>query len=304
MDPAKHQVGRPFVGAEEPGRKKGDGVMKGTRTDYIVLAILLSVTGLWLVACSGSGSASENGPSSTAAALSAAATVSTAAVDSATTESTAGSPTTATSPASTATGATTAVTAVAAPFTLADLKGFVLPEAEGNGLVEGLLYRPTYSGSAQLTDVRHWTLVPPERLQAVGFAGGYANLFFTGEFYDSRGLSGRSLVTAALLFETPEGAADAMQVFADNRDQTWQDLQLLDVATGSSGIAMEGRQGTDNTDDLYPTIAFVQQIGNLCLMVGSQGGAESDDPLPEDVMRSTAQKLLARAQARLAEIQG
>jgi hypothetical protein len=277
--------------------------MKVAETKYIVLAILIAVSGLWVVACSGSGSSSESSPSSTAATLSTAAAVSTVSVSPASTEP-ADSPTTAATSPSTAAGATTAVAASTAPFTIADLKGFVLPEAEGNGLVEGLVHRPTFSGTAQLTDVRHWTLVPPERLQPAGFAGGYANLFFTEEFYDSRGLSGRSLVTAALLFETPEGAADALQVFADNRDQTWQDLQLLPTMPGTNGIAMKGRQGTDNTDDLYPTIAFMQQVGNLCLIVGSQGGAESDDPLPEDLMRSTTEKLVARAQARLAEIQG
>ncbi len=278
--------------------------MKATATKYIVPAILLGVAGLWLVACSGPSSSSEKSPTSTAAALNAAAAVSTAPVSPASTEPAASPTTAATNPSTTATGATTPVAASTAPFTTTDLKGFVLPEAEGNGLVEGLLFRPTYSGTAQLTDVRHWTLVPPERLEAVGFADGYANLFFTDEFYDSRGLSGRSLVTAALLFETPEGAEDALEVFADSRDQTWQDLQLLAAVSEANAIAMEGRQGTDNTDDLYPTIVFAQQVGNVCLIVGSQGGAESDDPLPEDVMRAMAGKLLARAQSRLAAIQG
>jgi hypothetical protein len=45
------------------------------------------------------------------------------------------------------------------------------------------------------------------------------------------------------------------------------------------------------------------QVANVCLLVGSQGGYESGDPFPEDLMRSIAEKLLARTQERLVEIQ-
>jgi hypothetical protein len=77
----------------------------------------------------------------------------------------------------------------------------------------------------------------------------------------------------------------------------------LNPVSGANGIAQVGRQGTDNVPDIYPTIGFAMQVANVCLLIGSQGGAESGDPLPEDLMRSIAEKLLARAQTRLAEIQ-
>jgi len=211
------------------------------------------------------------------------------------------STTTSVSTVASTTEATTA--AVAGPFSVDDLRDLVLLEAEGNGLVEGLLYRPTYSGTSQLTDVGDWTLVPPERLQAAGFAGCYANIFFTNEFHDDFGNSGRSLVTAALLFETPEGAAQALNVFADSRDEFWQEWQPLPSVPGANGIAQTGRCGPDKDTDIHPTIGFGMQVANVYLLIGSQGGHESDQPLPEDLLRSTAEQLLARAQDRLAQIQ-
>ena len=129
------------------------------------------------------------------------------------------------------------------------------------------------------------------------------DLVFTNEFYDDRGMAGRSLVTAALLFETPEGAMDALQVFADSRDEFWEEWQALDAVSGVNGIAQTGRQGTDNVADVYPTTGFVMQVANVCLLIGSQGGAQSGEPIPEDLMRSIAERLLARAQDRLAQIQ-
>ena len=193
--------------------------------------------------------------------------------------------------------------AVAGPFTVADLSGLVLLEAEGNGLIEGLLHRPVYSGTSQLADVRGWTLVPPERLQAVGFAGCYASVFFTDEFHDDFGNSGRSLVTAALLFETPEGAMAALRVFADSRDELWEEWQGLSSVLGANSIAQTGRCGSDSDTEIHPTIGFGMQVANVYLLIGSQGGHEFDEPLAEDIMRSITEKLLSRAQARLAEIQ-
>ena len=46
------------------------------------------------------------------------------------------------------------------------------------------------------------------------------------------------------------------------------------------------------------------QVGNLCLLVGSQDGAETGRPLTEAALRSIAEKLAARAQVRLAQLQG
>jgi hypothetical protein len=208
-----------------------------------------------------------------------------------------------TSSASSAASATSLTATAAGPFTSADVRDLVLQESEGNGLVEGLLYRPTYSGTAKLTDVRHWTLVPPERLQAVGFADGYVSMFFTDNFYSTFGKAGRSFLTTALLFETPEGAADALQVFADSRDELWEDWQPLAAVPGANGIAQTGRLGTDNVADIYPATSFAIQVSNVCLLIGSEGGAESGEPLPEDLMRSTAEQLLARAEAQLVETQ-
>ncbi|OFW61928.1 MAG: hypothetical protein A2133_06900 [Actinobacteria bacterium RBG_16_64_13] len=207
------------------------------------------------------------------------------------------------SPASSIVSGTSVTAAVAGPFASEDLRDLVLMKEEGNGLVDGLLFRPTYSGTVQLTDIRHWTLVTPERLETAGFAGGYANLFFTNEFSDDFGKSGRSLLTAALLFETVEGAAEAVKIFADSRDELWEEWQPLAAVSGANGIAQIGRQGTDNISDIYPTIGFGMQVANVYLLVGSQGGAQSGDPLPEALMRSLAEELLARAQDRLAEIE-
>jgi hypothetical protein len=208
-----------------------------------------------------------------------------------------------TSSAPSAASATSLMATVAGPFKSADVRDLVLQESEGNGLVEGLLYRPTYSGTAQLTDVRHWTLVPPERLQAVGFADAYVSMFFTDDFFSTFGKAGRSFLTTALLFESPEGAADALQVLADSRDELWEEWQPLAAVPGANGIAQTGRLGTDNVADIYPATSFAIQVANVCLLIGSEGGAESGEPLPEDLMRSAAEQLLARAEAQLVEIQ-
>lgn len=189
-----------------------------------------------------------------------------------------------------------------APFTEQDLPALVMTPEEGQGLVEGLEYRPGYSGAAGLSTVRHITLVPPERLEALGFAAGWWTSFFTDPFLTEWGRAGRSLVSLALLFPTPETARAARQVFADSFDEFWTEWEplapLQDPFPGANGLC-----GTDNTDDLYPTIAFSFQVGNIVMLVGSAGGAEQDEPLPEDMVRGIGEDLLARAEARLAEIQ-
>jgi len=98
------------------------------------------------------------------------------------------------SPTSTPTATTTAA---AGPFTSEDLRRLVLRPAEGS----------------------HWTLVPPGRLQAAGCVDGFTTIFFTDAFLADFARSGRSLLSAALLFQTREGAHQALKVFADSRDE-------------------------------------------------------------------------------------
>jgi hypothetical protein len=199
------------------------------------------------------------------------------------------------------TSTTTAVTAAAtSPFVSDDLRGLVLADADGTGLVSGLLYRQRYSGSAQLSDVRHWTLMPPDRLQALGFVGAWDSIFFTDEFYSKNGEAGTSLLTAALLFDTPQDAAAALKAFADTRDELWADWRPLGAVSGANSIGQTGHLGSDNVTDVYPSTSFALQIGNVCLLVGSQGGSQSGQPVSEGVLRSVAEKLLAGAKSRLA----
>jgi hypothetical protein len=193
--------------------------------------------------------------------------------------------------------------AVAGGFSTEDLRNLVLAEPDGTGLVPGLLYRSSYSGSAQLTDVRHWTLMPPERLQTLGFAGAWDNIFFTDDFYSKNGKAGTSLLTAALLFDTPQHAAAALQAFADTRGELWADWKPLGAVSGVNSIGQTGHLGSDNVTDVYPSTSFAIQVGDVCLLVGSQGGSESGQPLTEATLRSVAEKLTARAQARLAQVQ-
>ena len=245
----------------------------GTLAIVLITALALSVTTA-AVACGGSSATASSSPS---AALSQAVA------------SAAGSP-----------AATT--TAVASPFTSEDLRGLVLRPAEGRELVAGLKYRPDYSGASDLFDFRHWTLVPPERLQEAGFVDGVAAMFFTDAFLADFGRSGRSLLTTALLFQTRKGARQALKVFADSRDELWEAWRPLSPTVGANGIAQSGRQGTDNIPDIYPTTSFGMQVANIVLLVGSQGGAQSGKPFGADLLRSLAKRLLARAHDRLTQI--
>lgn len=225
---------------------------------------------------------------------------------SATTSSAAAVPTTAAPAGAVATtsSSSTVSTVATSPFTSQDLRDLVLADAEGTGLVSGLLYRERYSGSAQLTDVRHWTLMPPETLQPLGFAGAWDNIFFTDDFYSKNGKAGTSLLTAALLFDTSQNAAAALQAFADTRDELWTDWKPLEAVSGANSIGQMGHIGSDNVTDVYPSTSFAIQVGNVCLLVGSQGGAESGQPISEAALRSVAEKLAARMQAKLTGTQG
>jgi hypothetical protein len=198
---------------------------------------------------------------------------------------------------------TPAAAAAVGPFTTKDLPDLVLTPSQGKGLVKGLKYRPDYSGACDLFNVRHWTLVPPERLEAVDFVAGYATLFFTDEFLSAFGRGGRSLLTVALVFDTPRDAARALRVLATTRDELWRQWRPLTRVSGAQGIAQTGRLGSDNVADTYPTTSFALQIGNVCVLVGSQGGSQSGKPLPEHLLRSVAAGVAARTQARLVQIQ-
>jgi hypothetical protein len=276
--------------------------MRGTKAMYLpsVVVLLVAVT---LVSAGCGGSTSPGAAVTTTTAGAVGATIAPTTTMAPTTTSVAPTTTLAATATSTAAATTTSMV-VSSPFTKDDLRGLVLAESEGNGLVEGLSYRSRYSGTATPEDVRHWTLAAPERLQAAGFVTGYNTLFFTDDFYSTNAKAGRSLLTAAFLFPTPEAAAQALKVFSDTRDQSWKDMKPLSpVPSAETGIAMTGRLGSDNVTDLYPSIGFSMQVANICLLVGSQGGAQSGQPLPEDLMRSIAEKLLTRAQDRLGQIQ-
>jgi lysophospholipase L1-like esterase len=189
-----------------------------------------------------------------------------------------------------------------APFTEDDLPALVMAPEEGQGLVDGLEYRLGYSGEATLSTVRHMTLVPPESLQSLGFVAGRVTTFFTDPFLTEFGKAGRSLVSLVLLFPTPEEAEAAQQVFVDSFDELWAEWEPLPpIQEGFPGA--RGMVGTDNTADLYPAVGFNFRVGNTVALVGSQGGAERDEPLPEEMVRAVAEDLLARAEARLAVAQ-
>lgn len=213
--------------------------------------------------------------------------------------------TTPAAPPATSTGETT-TTATTSPrpalFTADDLPDLVLAPEDGEGLAEGLEYRVTYSGDIGLPTVRHMTLIPPERLEALGFAGGYAAVFFNDLFVDSFGKGGRSLVTLALLFPDTAAASAARQVFVDSFDEHWAVWEPLAPVQGDVPGAT-GLCGTDNTSDLYPSTGFPLQVGNVVLVVGSQGGATTGEPLPEEMLRALATDLISTAELRLAEAQ-
>ena len=180
------------------------------------------------------------------------------------------------------------------PFTAEDLEALVLPREEGEGLVKALEYSTTYSGPADIGDVHHWTLVPTEPLERAGFVEAYSAMFMTSEFVSSFASEGRDLATAALLFETPDGARRALQIFEETRSEVWETSRPLPMR-GGSGVA--GLLGSDNVSVVYPTVGFTARVGNVILLLGSQGGSEHDRPLPVRVVRGIALDLLARAQA-------
>jgi hypothetical protein len=151
-------------------------------------------------------------------------------------------------------------------------------------------------------DVRHWSLVQPDRLAAAGFMEAYAAMYLTDDFQNEFGRAGRSLLVTALLFRTPHGAEKALRVFAASRRDAWKKWRPLAPVGGASGIAQTGRLGSDNVSDLYPSTGFLMQVANVCLMVGSQGGSTSGRPLPERFLRSLATRMWGRAQHLLTVI--
>lgn len=184
------------------------------------------------------------------------------------------------------------------PLTAADLGSLVLEPEEGTGLVKGLAYSPGYSGSADLADVHHWTLVPTEPLEAAGFVEGYSSIFMTSAFASTFAAEGRDLLTAALLFETLEGARRAQRVFIDTRPEVWEEVRTL-PRHGDGWVI--GRLGSDNVSVTYPTVGFLGRVKNIVLVLGSQGGWKQDQPLPVPVVRSIARDLLTRARVALEE---
>lgn len=200
----------------------------------------------------------------------------------------------------TAAPTTTATTPQPAPFGKEDLAALVLTPEEAEGLVEGLEYRPSYSGQVGLGTVRHMTLVPPERLTALGFIAARVSTFFTDPFLSEWGRAGRSLVSLVLLFPSPEVAESAQRVFVDSFDEFWAEWQpLAPIQEGFPGAT--GLCGTDNTGDLYPSVGFTFRVGNTVTVLGSQGGAEQDEPVPEELMRTLAEDMLTRGESRLAD---
>lgn len=185
------------------------------------------------------------------------------------------------------------------PFTGADLEGLVLAPEEGKGLVRGLSYASTYSGTAGLGDVHHWTLVPTERLEEAGFVEAYSAMFMTPAFPATFATEGRDLATAALLFAGPAGAREALRVFADTRDEVWAEWRPLPTR---GGIATAGFLGSDNVSVVYPTVGFMSRVANVIVMVGSQGGSDEGRPLPTDLASRVSSDLRTRARSLLATL--
>ena len=202
-------------------------------------------------------------------------------------------------PSPTRTGASAAAV-VARPCTARQLPALVLLPLRSRKTIRGLSYRPDCSAPCDLSDVRHWTLVPPERLAAAGFVDAHCVIYFTDDFLSESGRAGRSLLVTVLLFTTPQGAERALKVFTASRAELWETWRPLAPVGGVSGIAQTGRLGTDNLPDEYPSTSFVMQVGNACLIVGSQGGSQSGRPLPERFLRSLSQRVWREAQHLLA----
>ena len=182
------------------------------------------------------------------------------------------------------------------PFTSNDLERLVLAPEEGDGLVPGLAYSSSYSGAAYLGDIHHWTLVPTEPLEEAGFVEAYSAMFMTPAFPSTFGMDGRDLATAALLFRTTAGAREGLQVFADTRDEVWDEWRPLHMRHGNGQV---GLLGSDNVSVVYPTVGFTARVANVILLLGSQGGSDEGQPLPENLMRRIAYDLRNRARAVL-----
>ena len=182
------------------------------------------------------------------------------------------------------------------PFTVDDLEGLVLTPDEGEGLVRGLSYASTYSGEADIGDVHHWTLVPTEPLEEAGFVQAYSAMFMTPAFPSTFARDGRDLATAALLFESPTAARHGLRIFEDTRAEVWEECRPLPMR---NGLGTSGLLGSDNVAVVYPTVGFMGRAGNVIVLVGSQGGSERDDPLPERMVRGIALDLLARARTEM-----
>lgn len=187
----------------------------------------------------------------------------------------------------------------AGPFTSEDLEGLVLALDEGEGLVPGLSYATSYSGPADLGDVHHWTLVPTEPLEEAGFVEAYSAMFMTPAFPATFASEGRDLATAVFLFTTPAGARQALEVFADTRDEVWDGWRPLPT---QNGIGTAGFLGSDNVSVVYPTVGFMHRAGNVIVMVGSQGGSDEGRPLPVTLVRRIADDLLTNARTALGQL--
>lgn len=185
------------------------------------------------------------------------------------------------------------------PFSVDDLPALVFQPDEGAPLADGLVYRSAYSGTADALDVRHWALIPPEWLEEAGFVGAYSAIFLTDDFISTFGQTGQSLLTAALLFETPDGASELLRRVGESQSDLWEDVQSL-PPVADEGFGFAARVGSDNVTVTYPTIGFGMRVGNVYIMIGSQGGSEAgQQPLPVELVRSVAESALTRTQAAM-----
>ena len=130
-----------------------------------------------------------------------------------------------------------------------------------------------------------------QALRDAGFIEGYVTIFFDPELFGEDALNPTSSLafSFAAVFETIEGAAQGLQVVADDVRADGQDLQ--DYPTDGLGEESVGLYGVLEPDD-PPGFLFAWRVGNAIQILVVEGAPGALNP---NAVRVLAERMESRA---------